>query len=495
MGYSMKVAFDNKKYLDLQSKAINERISKFDNKLYLEFGGKLFDDYNAARVLPGFKSNIKIELLKKLKDKTEIIFCINANDIEKRKLRADYGITYDMDVMRLIDNLRNIGMTINSVVITLFEGQKSAEIFRKKLERRNIKTYIHTYTKGYPTDVNLIVSDEGYGANPYIETTKPLVVVTAPGPNSGKLGTSLSQLYHEYKRGVKAGYAKFETFPIWNLPLKHPVNISYEAATADLKDTNLIDYFHLDEYNEVAVNYNRDLEVFPILSDILKKITGECIYKSPTDMGVNKVGFCITDDDAVKKASKEEINRRYYKALCDYKKGLLDEEVPKKIKVLMNELNIDESEREVIKIALKKHDKEGVPVIALKLHNGVIVTGKNTKIMTAGASLIINSIKKLAHIKDEIYLLSPVVLEPLKKLKEELYENSLLNIQDVLLGLSIAAATNPTAELALSKLNLLKFTDAHSTHFIPEADESMFRTLKINITSEAEFYSQNLYFD
>lgn len=491
----MKRGFDNKKYLQLQGEQILKKIEQFDNKLYLEFGGKLFDDFHAARVLPGFKYDVKIELLKKLKDKTEVIFCINANDIQKSKIRADYGITYDMDVMRLIDNLRTQGIEVNSVVITQYKGQSAAETFEKRLNRCGVKTYIHTLTKGYPTDIDTIVSDEGYGANPYIETTKPLVVVTAPGASSGKLATCLSQLYHEHKRGVKAGYAKFETFPIWNLPLKHPVNIAYETATADLNDTNMIDSFHLEAYNEIAVNYNRDLQVFPVLKEILKKITGTDIYKSPTDMGVNMAGFCITNENVVKEAAKQEVIRRYYRSLCDYKQGRVDETVPQRIKVLMNELNITKSDRKVIEPALLKSEKEQKPVLAIELPTGKIVTGKNTNIMTCAASAVINAIKELSDIEDEIHLLSPHVLEPMLKLKKGLFENgaSLLNLQDVLLGLSICSATNPTLTKVLSNLKKLEGCEAHASFFLTPTDEQMLRCLSINCTKEPEFYSNHLY--
>lgn len=365
----MRKGFDNELYLKVQSKKIKERLKKFDNKLYLEFGGKLFDDYHAMRVLPGFEADSKIRMLLELKDICEIVFCINAGDIERNKIRADYGITYDMDVLRLIDQLKALGLQVNSVVITLYKGQPRAESFKRKLEARGMKAYIHTPTKGYPTDVETIVSEEGYGQNPYIETTKPLVVMTAPGPCSGKLATCLSQLYHEYKRGVQAGYAKFETFPVWDLPLKHPVNIAYEAATADLKDVNMIDYFHLEKYGISSVNYNRDLEVFPVLKDILYKITGEEIYSSPTDMGVNTIGKCIIDDKVVQEAAKAEIIRRYYQALCDCKTGNGDIETPERIKVLMNELDLKESDRKVVEVALKKAENEKRHVISLELPN------------------------------------------------------------------------------------------------------------------------------
>ncbi len=495
----MKNAFNHEKYLELQGKYILERIENSGKKLYLEFGGKLFDDYHASRVLPGFKPTSKIELLLSMKEKVEIIICINANDIEKHKIRADFGITYDLEVFRLLDNLRNIQLDVNSVVITQFTNQPAAETFRKKLTHRNIKTYIHGVTKGYPTDVDIIVSDEGYGANPFIETTKPLVIVTAPGAGGGKLATCLSQLYHESKRGVKAGYAKYETFPIWNLPLKHPVNIAYEASTADLNDINMIDSFHLEEYNEMAINYNRDLAVFPILKNILERITGESMYKSPTDMGVNMTGFCIEDDAAVREAAKQEVLRRYYKSICDFKKAETNVDVVQRIKYLQNELGISADERLVIKPCLEKSQKEQLPVVAIQLKSGEIITGKNNKLMTAAASAILNAIKFMSNIADEIPLLSPAVLEPMLKVKDGFAKNQSvenhLNVYDVLLCLSICAVTNPSIEVALQKLPLLSGCDAHSSFILPHSDENMCRVMNISLTSEPEYYTDNLYFD
>ena len=492
----MKTGFDNDKYIKMQSEKILERVNKFDNKLYLEFGGKLFDDYHAARVLPGFKYDAKISLLKSLKDKVEVIFCISAKDIEKNKIRADFGITYDLDVLRLIDNLRSVGIQVNSVVITLFSGQFSAETFRKKLERRNIKTYIHTYTKGYPMDVDTIVSEEGYGANPYIETTKPLVVVSAPGPGSGKLGTCLSQLYHEHKRGVHAGYAKFETFPVWNMPLKHPVNMAYEAATADLKDVNMIDPFQLEKYGQTTVNYNRDIEVFPVVKNILKKIIGEDLYFSPTDMGVNMIGYCAKDDEIVREASKQEIIRRYYKCLCEYKQGLVEKDIPERVKMLMDELVLSVDDRTVVKPALEKARKEGVPAMAIQLENGKIIVGKTTDIMTAPASAVLNALKDLSRIDDEVKLLAPIVIDPMIKLKKELSgKDEKLDLQDVLQALAICAVTNPVLDKPLSKLKELRCTESHTSHFISKIDETMLRNLKMNLTSEAEYYTQKLYFN
>lgn len=489
----MKTGFDNELYLKVQSKKIKERLKKFDNKLYLEFGGKLFDDYHAMRVLPGFEADSKIRMLLELKDICEIVFCINAGDIERNKIRADYGITYDMDVLRLIDQLKSLGLQVNSVVITLYKGQPRAESFKKKLEARGMKAYIHTPTKGYPTNVETIVSEEGYGKNPYIETTRPLVVMTAPGPCSGKLATCLSQLYHEYKRGVQAGYAKFETFPVWDLPLKHPVNIAYEAATADLKDVNMIDYFHLEKYGISSVNYNRDLEVFPVLKDILYKITGEEIYSSPTDMGVNTIGKCIIDDKVVQEAAKAEIIRRYYQALCDCKTGNGDSETAERIKVLMNELDLKESDRKVVDVALKKAEKEKRHVISLELPNGKIITGKQTELLNPASSLLINAMKELTHIPDEIDLLSPSVLEPIQKFKSKTKEHETLNLQEVIIALSICSVTNPIIAKAFKNLKKLAGCEAHASYIVTNGDKNEFRNLKINLTMEPVFYSNDLY--
>ena len=487
-----KKGFDNELYVKKQSENIKKRIKMFDNKLYLEFGGKLFDDYHAKRVLPGFELNAKIRLLQELKDESEVIFCINAKDIERNKVRADFGITYDMDVLRLIDELKHLGISINSVVITLFIGQKSAIKFKESLERRNIKTYLHTPTKGYPTDVDVIVSDEGYGANPFIETTKPLVVVTAPGPCSGKLATCLSQLYHEHKRGVKAGYAKFETFPVHDLPLKHPVNVAYEAATADLNDVNMIDSFHLEAYNKVAVNYNRDLEVFPVLKNILNKITDSDIYKSPTDMGVNTIGKCINDDDVVRKAANDEIIRRYLNSLVDYKKGLVTIDTVNRIKVLMDELNISVADRSVVKAALDKANQISKHVIALKLPNGKIITGRETNILSPASALLLNAIKELTKIPDSVYLLSPSVLEPILKIKND--HDKLLHLNEVLIALSICSVTNPTAEKALSNLKKLESLEAHASYIVSGEDLRVLKSLNINLTCESVYYSNELYF-
>ena len=492
----MKKGFDSNLYAQLQTEKILQRIEKFNNKLYLEFGGKLFDDMHAARVLPGFAYNAKINILRALKDKTEIIFVVSAGDIERNKIRADFGITYDMDVLRLIDKIRKLGISINSVTVTQYEGQPAADVFVRKLERRGEKVYIHRKTKGYPTDVNTIVSDEGYGANPYIETTKPLVVITAPGPGSGKLATCLSQLYHEYKRGVKAGYAKFETFPVWNLPLKHPVNVAYEAATADLGDVNMIDPFHLEAYGITTVNYNRDIECFPIVRSILTKITGdENLYRSPTDMGVNMAGFAITDDEAVRYAANQEIIRRYYKAACDYKQGLCDASVPQRIMLLMNESKLSLEDRKVVKPALEKAAQSGESAVAIQLEDGRFITGRTTSLMTACSACVLNSVKALAGISDDMLLLLPLVLEPIKSLKKDVFraDKDKLNLYDVLTALSICAATNTLAQAALNMLPRLRGLEAHGSCMLNDTDMGVLRKMGVNITCEPEFASKDLY--
>ena len=485
----MKIGFDNAKYVKIQSEKIKERFKLFD-KLYLEVGGKLFDDSHAARILPGFKNDVKISMFKELKNDLEIIFCINAVAIEKNKTRGEYGITYDQELLQIIKKSKQLGFTVNSVVITLYNNQASVDKFIKQLNRNGIKTYLHTFTKGYPTDVDTIVSEEGYGANPYIETTKPLILVNAPGPNSGKLATCLSQIYHENKRGINAGYAKFETFPVWNLPLKHPVNLAYEAATADIKDVNMIDPFHLEKYNKTAVNYNRDIETFPILKNILSKVCKKDIYNSPTDMGVNMVGFCITNKEVVEEASKKEIVRRYYNEQNNYKIGLCDEDTYKKIKLLMNELNIDETYLDVIKPALEKKKQEnGTPVIALKI-NRKIITGKQTDLLTPAGAVILNAIKYLSKIPDDIFLLSPTVLEPILNLKKEMGSGDRLNLSEVLTALSICSVTNPLAAKAISCLKKLKNAEAHATYIVTGPDKKTFKDLKINLTCENEFIDE-----
>ena len=482
----MKKGFDNEKYVKIQSKKIKARFKLFD-KLYLEVGGKLFDDSHAARVLPGFKNDVKISMFQELKKDLEIIFCINAGDIERNKTRGEYGITYDQEITRLVNESKKMGFSVNSVVITLYKNQVSVDKFIKKLNRNGIKTYIHTFTKGYPTDVNTIVSEEGYGANPYIETTKRLILVNAPGPGSGKLATCLSQVYHEHKRGVNAGYAKFETFPVWNLPLKHPVNLAYEASTADLKDVNMIDPFHLEKYGETAINYNRDIEAFPILKSILSKISKKDLYLSPTDMGVNMVGFCIKDNKLVEEASKKEIVRRYYNEKINYKMGLCDEDTYKRVKLLMNELNIDETYLDVIKPALEKKQKEnGTPVIAMKVGKKII-TGKQTDLLTPAGSVVLNAIKALSKIPDDIFLLSPTTLEPILNMKKELGIESRLTLSEVLTALSICSVTNPVAATAMSNLKKLKGSEAHATYIVTGSDMRKLKNLKINLTCEDEF--------
>ncbi|MBQ3298295.1 MAG: DUF1846 domain-containing protein [Bacilli bacterium] len=482
----MKKGFDNAKYVKIQSKKIKERFKLFD-KLYLEVGGKLFDDSHASRILPGFKSDVKISMFQELKDDLEIIFCINAGDIEKNKTRGEYGITYDQETLSLINKSKKMGFSVNSVVITLYKNQVSVDKFINKLNRNGIKTYVHTATKGYPTDVDMIVSEEGYGANSYIETTKPLILVNAPGPGSGKLATCLSQIYHENKRGVNAGYAKFETFPVWNLPLKHPINLAYEAATADLNDVNMIDPFHLEKYGITAVNYNRDIETFPILQSILRKVSNKDIYCSPTDMGVNMVGFCITDESIVEEACKKEIVRRYYNELNNYKMGLCDQSTYKKIKLLMNELNIDEMYLDVIKPALDKKKKEnGLPVIAIKV-NKKIITGKQTDLLTPAGAVVLNAIKFLSKIPDDIYLLSPTILEPILQLKHTMGTGDRLSLREVLIALSVCSVTNPIAAKAMSKLPNLNGCEAHATYLVTGTDMRALKDLKINITCESEY--------
>ena len=501
----MKIGFDNDKYLTMQSEHIRDRISKFDNKLYLEFGGKLFDDYHASRVLPGFEPDSKLRMLMQLSDQAEIVIVISAADIDKNKMRGDLGITYDEDVLRLIDAFTERGLYVGSVCITRYAGQESADHFKKRLEKLGIKVYFHYSIPGYPSNIPLIVSDEGYGANPYIETTKPIVVVTAPGPNSGKLGTCLSQLYHENKRGNAVGYSKFETFPVWNVPLKHPLNIAYEAATVDLKDVNMIDSFHLEKYGEMAVNYNRDLELFPVLKKIIEKITGkESIYQSPTDMGVNRVGYGIIDDEVVAEASRQEIIRRYFKTACEYKKGQVDKGAYERIKMIMEELNLKPEDRTVVipardysnKLKETADKNDACPVVAIELTDGRIITGKGSDLMNSTAAATLNAIKTLANIDDELHLISPAILEPIVNLKTKTLgsRNPELSCEEILTALSICAVTNPTAQVVLDKLPLLKGSQAHSTTILSKNDEQTFRELGIDVTSDPEYPSQNLYY-
>lgn len=501
----MKIGFDHEKYLEEQSRYILERVNNYD-KLYLEFGGKLLFDLHASRVLPGFDANAKIKLLHKLKEKVEIIICVYAGDIERNKIRGDFGITYDMDVLRVIDDLREYELEVNSVVITRYSGQPATTVFINKLERRGIKVYKHEAIEGYPTEVDKIVSDEGYGKNPHIETTKPIVVVTAPGPGSGKLATCLNQLYHEFKEGRMAGYSKFETFPVWNVPLKHPLNIAYEAATADLKDVNMLDSFHIDTYDEMAVNYNRDLEMFPVIRRIIEKITGEeSIYKSPTDMGVNRVGFGITDDEAVKEASKQEIIRRYFNTGCDYKKGQVDKDTFQRVKIIMEELNLKQDDRKVVmparelsaKLKQISNKNEICSAAAIELHDGKIIIGKNSNLMDATAAVVLNAVKHLANISEEIDLISPVIIEPIIDLKSKTFgsKHTALDCEEILMALSIGAVTNPTAKVVLEKLTMLKGCQAHSTTILSRNDEQTLRRLGIDITCDPEYPTENLYYN
>ncbi len=502
---SKKIGFDNERYLKEQSAAILERVRRFHNKLYLEFGGKIIFDMHASRVLPGFDPNVKMRLLQKLKDKADIILCIYAGDIERRKVRADFGITYDADALKLIDDLREWDIAVTAVVITRFDNQPAAKIFKNKLERRGIKVYTHRFTKGYPTDIDLIVSDDGYGANDYIETTHPLVVVTGPGPGSGKLATCLSQLYHDHKRGVESGYAKFETFPIWNIPLKHPVNVAYEAATADLRDFNLIDPFHLEAYKKTAINYNRDVEVFPVLRRILEKITGaKSFYQSPTDMGCNRAGYGIVNDKMVQEAAKQEIIRRYFRYSCEYALGFADKETVGRAELIMRELNIGPEDRRVVEPARKaaqdgqekgKGHEDIFCGAAIELKNSSIMTGKNSPLMHATSSVILNAIKKLADIPDKIHLLSPNILESIGNLKKNISNAKTisLDLEEALIALSISAATNPTSQLAMEKLKELHGCEVHITHIPTPGDESGLRRLGVNLTSDPYFPTKSLY--
>ena len=490
-----KICFDNELYLKLQSENIEKRIKKFNNKLYLELGGKIFDDLHASRVLPGFDPNIKIKLLQKLKDKVEIILCISANDIEKNRIRADLGLNYADEVLRLVDNMRELNLYISSFVITLFKGQLSAQKFAQKLEQRGEKVYIHRYTKGYPNDVETIVSDEGYGANPYIKTTRPLVVVTAPGPSSGKLATCLSQLYHEYKRKVKAGYAKFETFPVWNLPLKHPVNIAYESATADIGDVNQIDPYHFNAYGKLAINYNRDIAVFPILKNILQKITGKEIYKSPTDMGVNMIKDAITDDKLAQISAKKEILRRYYRAECDYKKGQITFDNLERNKSLVSEVKVTDDAIRAIDVARQTAKDYGYPTVALELPNGTIVTGKSKKIITASGAVILNALRTLAGLGDDFDIITDDILLPIVSYRTNILKShcTLLTVDDILVALSICSAKNEKAKKALAKLTELKNCDAHSTYILPSSEENTLKKLGVNVTSDPVFANNNLF--
>lgn len=500
-----KSGFDNEKYISEQTEAILRRVERFNNKLYLEFGGKLLYDYHAARVLPGYDPNVKMRLINELKARANILLCIYAGDIERKKIRADFGITYDADAMKLIDDLRGWNINVMGVVITRFDNQPSAILFKNKLERRGIRVFTHRFTKGYPTNVDLIVSDEGYGVNDHIPTDKPLVIVTGPGPGSGKLATCLSQLYHDYKRGVKSGYAKFETFPIWNLPLKHPVNVAYEAATADIRDFNQIDPFHLDAYGEAWVNYNRDVEVFPVLKRILEKITGEAsFYKSPTDMGVNRAGFAIANDDVTREAAKQEIIRRYFRYRCEYAMGFSDKETVQRVELFLNDFSLKPEDRHVVLPARRAAEEaveqnrgnEGIFCgAAIELADGSIITGANSPLMHAASSVVIHAIKHLADIPDKIKLLPPNITDSIRKLKTEILDekNVSLDVEEALIALAISATTNPAAELALEKLKELQNCEIHMTHIPTPGDETGLRRMGVNLTTDPHFSTNDLF--
>ena len=491
----IKKGFDNEKYISLQSQNIRDRIDMFGDKLYMEFGGKLFDDFHASRVLPGFAPDAKVKMLLELKDDAEIVIAINADAIEKNKRRGDLGITYDLDTLRLIDAFRGIGLYVGSVVITRFTGQPLAVAFENRLKSLGIKSYRHYPIPEYPSNIPLIVSENGFGKNDYIETSRKLVVVTAPGPGSGKMATCLSQLYHEHKRGITAGYAKFETFPIWSIPLKHPVNVAYEAATADLNDVNMIDPFHLEAYGKTTVNYNRDIEIFPVLNSMMESILGKSPYKSPTDMGVNMAGFAICDDNVCKKAACEEIIRRYYAALANLRQGLGEQSEVSKIEILMNQLKISVDDRPVIKAANDKALQTGGPATAIQLSDGRIITGKTSSLLGASSSMLLNTLKELAGIPDDIDLLSPTIIEPIQKMKTGILgnHNPRLHIDEVLIALSICAATSDLAGKALKQVENLKGLEAHSTVILARVDEQTFRKLGVNMTTEPKYQTKKLY--
>lgn len=491
----MKIAFDNNKYLQLQSKNILDRVAQFGNKLYIEFGGKLFDDYHASRVLPGFLPDAKLRMLLTIKEKVEVVIAINSKDIQKNKIRGDLNINYESEVLRLIDAFRESGLYVGSVCITQYQAVDQVVAFKNKLNNLGIKTYLHYEIQGYPHDINKIISDEGFGKNEYIETSRPIVVVTAPGPGSGKMATCLSQLYHEHKRGVKAGYAKYETFPIWSIPLKHPVNLAYEAATADLNDVNMIDPYHLEAYGKLAVNYNRDVEIFPVLKSMFEAIYGESPYKSPTDMGVNMAGFAICNEKAAHEASKDEIIRRYLNTIVDLRNGKATQESVDKIALLMRQLNISVDDRKCVKAALNKRDESNTVSMALELADGFIVDAKTSALLTAPAALILNALKHLAGIKDDLPLLSLAIIEPISKMKTGNLgnHNPRLHADEVLVALAISAQTNPLAEIAMKKLDELKYTQAHSTVILPQIDAQVLKKLKIEVTCEPEFYAHRLY--
>ncbi len=491
----MKIGFDHEKYTRMQSEHIQERIGKFGGKLYLELGGKLFDDFHASRVLPGFRPDSKVQMLLRLKDQEEIVIVVNANDIEKSKVRGDLGITYDADTLRLIDAFRGIGLYVGSVVLTRFAGQPAAVAFERRLNDLGIRTFRHYPIEGYPTDVDHIVSDEGFGRNDYIETERSLVVVTAPGPGSGKMATCLSQVYQENRRGVRAGYAKFETFPIWNLPLKHPVNVAYEAATADLSDVNMIDPYHLEAYGETTVNYNRDIEIFPVLNALFERMWGFSPYKSPTDMGVNMAGFCISDDEVCREAARKEILRRYYTARCACLQGHASKEEGDKIRLLIKNLGIGDEMRPVIGAARAKAEATGQPALAIQLPDGRIVTGKTTDLLGPSAAVVLNAVKALGGIAKETHLISPSVIEPVQELKCRYLgnHNPRLHSDEVLVALSVSAASDPNAAKALTMLPLLKGCEAHSTVILPAVDDNTFRRLGLNLTCDPAYQTHKLY--
>ena len=483
------LAFNNEKYLKLQAEKISERIEQFNNKLYLEFGGKIFDDYHASRVLPGFENDSKVQMLFGLRDKVEIIITISASHIQTSKMRGDNGISYEDEVFRMIDSFNKMNLYVGSVVVTKYNKEPAIKAFENKLKVRGIPLFYHYKIEGYPVDTDKIVSEEGFGKNDYIKTSRSLIVVTAPGPGSGKMATCMSQLYHENKNGIRAGYAKYETFPIWNLPLKHPVNVAYEAATADLNDVIMIDPFHLNNYNELAVNYNRDVEVYPILEALFEKIYGSCPYKSPTDMGVNMAGFCIEDEDAVKQACAQEVIRRYFETKVNVLMGKTSESVVKKLKLIMGQLGVQVHDRAIVDIAMNKAEKEEKPVVAIELKDGTVITGKQSDLLTATSAAILNSIKYLSGVKDKLKLVSPNIVEPLQNLKKEVFQsdNIRLNAQDLLTALSITATTNPIVEEALNMLGELHHTEAHSTVVLGYEDAQVLKSLKINLTQEAIF--------
>ena len=492
----MKIGFDNDTYLKMQSEQIRERIAQFGNKLYLEFGGKLFDDYHASRVLPGFLPDSKLKMLLQLKEQAEIIIAISADAIEKNKIRGDLGITYDMDVLRLIDAFRSMDLYVGSVVITQYSGQPAADHFRKHLSRLGIRSYLHYIIEGYPSNIAHIVSDEGYGKNDYIETTKPLAVITAPGPGSGKMATCLSQLYHEHKRGIKAGYAKFETFPIWNLPLRHPVNLAYEAATADLNDMNMIDPFHLDAYGETTVNYNRDVEIFPVLNAIFEQILGSSPYKSPTDMGVNMAGKCIIDDQACQEAAKQEIIRRYYQALYDQKKDIIGaKEIVYKLELLMKQASISSEDRKVIPAAMMRQENTGHPAAAIQLPGGQVITGKTSDLLGASAAVLLNALKTLGGIDHNLHLVSRAAIEPIQALKTDYLgsRNPRLHTDEILIALSISAAGDDAARLALAQLPKLKGCEVHSTVILSSVDVNILKKLGMYLTCEPTYETKRMF--